>query len=86
MAVAAAGAYARAADCRCGAAPQAGIWFPAKGTAGYVSAWDVQANSEEIDMATTKNVRWVAKVGSQAYGNPVVAGGHIYIARIRGAA
>ncbi len=36
-------------------------------------------NSEEIDMATTKNVRWVAKLGSQAYGNPVVAGGKVFV-------
>ena len=35
--------------------------------------------SEEIDMATTKNVRWVAKLGSQAYGNPTVAGGKVYV-------
>jgi len=36
-------------------------------------------NTEEIDMATTKNVRWVAKLGSQAYGNPVVAGGKVFV-------
>src|SRR5579872_2503576 len=36
-------------------------------------------NSEEIDMATTKNVKWVAKLGSQAYGNPVVAGGKVFV-------
>jgi len=35
--------------------------------------------SEEIDMATTKNVRWVAKLGSQAYGNPTVAGGKVFV-------
>ncbi|MFP6872067.1 MAG: hypothetical protein VCA55_01035, partial [Verrucomicrobiales bacterium] len=26
--------------------------------------------SEEIDLATTKNVKWVAKIGSQSYGTP----------------
>ncbi|MEK7414607.1 MAG: PQQ-binding-like beta-propeller repeat protein [Planctomycetota bacterium] len=36
-------------------------------------------NSEEIDLATTKRVRWVAKLGSQTYGNPVIANGKIYI-------
>lgn len=35
--------------------------------------------SEVIDPATTKNVRWVAKLGSQTYGNPVVANGRVYI-------
>lgn len=35
--------------------------------------------SEEIDMATTKNVKWVAKLGSQAYGNVVVSQGKVLI-------
>ncbi len=38
-----------------------------------------KGNSEDVDMATTKNVRWVAKLGSQAYGNPVVAGGKVFV-------
>ncbi|KAB2667587.1 MAG: PQQ-binding-like beta-propeller repeat protein, partial [Verrucomicrobia bacterium] len=32
----------------------------------------------EIDLATTKNVKWVVKLGSQSYGNPVVAGGKVF--------
>jgi len=32
-----------------------------------------------IDMATTQNVRWVAKLGSQTYGNTTVAGGRVYV-------
>jgi len=35
--------------------------------------------SDEIDLATTKNVKWVAKLGSQTYGNPVVAGGRVFV-------
>ncbi len=35
--------------------------------------------SETIDPKTTKNVRWVSKVGSQAYGTPVVAGGRVFV-------
>src|SRR5712672_1378435 len=35
--------------------------------------------SEDIDMSTTKNVKWVAKLGSQSYGNVTVAGGKIFI-------
>src|SRR5262245_12510647 len=44
--------------------------------------WDpgkYKPNSEEIDMATTKGVKWVAKLGSQAYGNPTVAGGKVFV-------
>ena len=36
-------------------------------------------NSEEIDIATTKNVKWIAKLGSQTYGNTVVANGKVLI-------
>lgn len=38
-----------------------------------------KGNTEEIDTATTKNVRWVAKLGSQSYGNPTVAGGKVFV-------
>src|SRR5271163_1617675 len=30
------------------------------------------------DVKTGKNVKWVAQLGSQTYGNPVVAGGQVY--------
>ena len=36
-------------------------------------------NSEEIDLATTKNIKWIAKLGSQSYGNPTVAAGKIFV-------
>src|SRR5687768_6817784 len=35
--------------------------------------------TEEVDMATTKNVKWVGKLGSQSYGNVSIAGGKVYI-------
>ena len=31
------------------------------------------------DVTTGKNIKWVAQLGSQSFGNPVVAGGHVYI-------
>ncbi|MCS6777119.1 MAG: PQQ-binding-like beta-propeller repeat protein [Chloroherpetonaceae bacterium] len=36
-------------------------------------------NSEEIDMATTRNIRWIAKLGSQTYGNPTISGGKVFV-------
>jgi len=33
----------------------------------------------EWDVKTKKNVKWVASLGSQSYGNPVVAGGMVFI-------
>ncbi|MEM1059416.1 MAG: PQQ-binding-like beta-propeller repeat protein [Verrucomicrobiota bacterium] len=35
--------------------------------------------TEEIDLATTENVVWVAKLGSQSYGNPTVAQGKVFV-------
>jgi outer membrane protein assembly factor BamB len=35
--------------------------------------------SDQVDMATTKNVKWVAKLGSQSYGNVSVAGGKVFV-------
>ena len=37
---------------------------------GIPTSWDIQ---------TKKNVKWVAELGTQTYGNPVVAGGQVYI-------
>jgi len=33
----------------------------------------------EVDISTTKNVKWTAKLGSQSYGNPTVAGGKVFV-------
>ncbi len=35
--------------------------------------------SDEIDPTTTENVRWIARLGSQTYGNPTVADGRVYV-------
>lgn len=35
--------------------------------------------TEKVDFATTKNVKWIAKLGSQSYGNPTIAGGKVFI-------
>ena len=37
---------------------------------GMPTSWDVK---------TKKNVKWVASLGSQSYGNPVVSGGMVYV-------
>ena len=33
----------------------------------------------EWDVKTKKNVKWVAELGSQSYGNPVVADGKVFV-------
>jgi outer membrane protein assembly factor BamB len=43
------------------------------------AAGSLKSGTDHVDMATTKNVLWVAKMGSQTYGNPVVANGRVYV-------
>ena len=44
-----------------------------------VEPGDFKQGTDEIDLSTTKNVHWVAKLGSQAYGNPAVGGGKVFV-------
>src|SRR3954464_4068130 len=37
------------------------------------------------DKSTAKNVKWVAKLGSQSYGNPVVGDGKVFMGTNNGA-
>jgi outer membrane protein assembly factor BamB len=47
---------------------------------------DFDAKSGEWKPGTGKNVKWVARLGSQSYGNPVVADGKIFVGTNNGAA
>ena len=38
-----------------------------------------KAGSEEIDLSTTENCLWVAKLGSQSYGTVTVSNGKVYV-------
>lgn len=60
--------------------PGRNMYSPAKGLPDRFEPGKVKSGGgEEIDLSTTKNVRWTAKLGSQSYGSPVVAGGKIYV-------
>jgi outer membrane protein assembly factor BamB len=50
-----------------GGTPDRNMVSPMK---GLPTSWDVK---------TGKNVKWMAQLGSQSYGNPVVAGGQVYV-------
>ena len=50
-----------------GGTPERNMVLPMK---GIPTSWDIKAN---------KNVKWVAQLGSQSYGNPVVASGQVYV-------
>lgn len=51
----------------------------ASGIPTEIESGDYLPKSEEINMETTKGVKWVAKLGSQTYGTPVVSGGKVYV-------
>jgi len=56
-----------------------GDWPMWGGTADRNMASSMQGVPASWDIQTKKNVKWVAKLGSQTYGNPVVAGGQVYV-------
>src|SRR5271170_2570426 len=50
-----------------------------KGVPDHFDPGKKKDGSEEIDLATTKNVKWVVKLGSQTYGGVVIGGGKLLI-------
>jgi len=63
-----------------GGDPSRNMYAPnAENIPNSFDAGDFKENSEQIDMSKTENVKWVAKLGSQSYGNATVADGRIYI-------
>jgi outer membrane protein assembly factor BamB len=49
---------------------------------GIPTSWDVggfDRKTYEWKKEDAENIKWVAKLGSQSYGNPVVAGGKVYV-------
>src|SRR6185295_15167280 len=54
-------------------------YSPAKGLPDRFEPGKLKKGTEEIDMLTTKNVNWVAKLGSQSYGNVTIAQGKVFI-------
>src|SRR5579863_3162038 len=40
---------------------------------------DLKPGSDEVEINNVPNAKWAVKVGSQSYGNVVVAGGKVFI-------
>jgi outer membrane protein assembly factor BamB len=59
--------------------PGRNMYSTAKGLPEKFNPGKFKPNSEDIDLSTTENVKWVAKLGSQTYGNPSVASGKILV-------
>src|SRR5215203_2817736 len=62
-----------------GSDPGRNMYSPAKGFPAKFNPGKFKPNSEDIDLATTENVKWVVKLGSQTYGNPVIANGKLFV-------
>ncbi len=62
-----------------GGTPSRNMVADAKGIPDDISSGKFIPKTENIDPKTTKNVKWVAKLGSQTYGSPIVAGGRVYV-------
>jgi outer membrane protein assembly factor BamB len=59
--------------------PGTGDWPMWGGTADRNMVSDMTGLPTEWDVKTGENIRWVADLGSQSYGNPVVAGGMVFV-------
>ncbi|MEW6159405.1 MAG: PQQ-binding-like beta-propeller repeat protein [Verrucomicrobiota bacterium] len=62
-----------------GSDPGRNMYSPEKGLPDKFEPGKFKRGTEEIDMATTKNVRWVAKLGSQSYGNVTISNGKVFV-------
>jgi outer membrane protein assembly factor BamB len=59
--------------------PGTGDWPMWGGTPDRNMVSNMKGLPTDWDVNTKKNVKWVAKLGSQSYGNPVVAGGMVFV-------
>jgi outer membrane protein assembly factor BamB len=59
--------------------PGTGNWPMWGGTPDRNMVSSMKGLPTEWDIKTKKNVKWVADLGSQSYGNPVVAGGMVFV-------
>src|SRR5438093_7533266 len=55
------------------------MYSPARGLPDLFDAGKPKPGSDEIDLRTTKNVKWAVKLGSQSYANPTVHKGKVFV-------
>src|SRR3990172_7248014 len=59
--------------------PGTGDWPMWGGTPDRNMVSNMKGLPTDWDVKTKKNVKWMAQLGSQSYGNPIVAGGMVFI-------
>ena len=55
------------------------MYSPQRGLPDAFGKIDFKPGTEEVNTNALKNLKWVAKIGSQSYGNVTVAGGKVFI-------
>ena len=55
------------------------MYSPQRGLPNAFGKIDFKPGSDEISTNAVKNLKWIAKIGSQSYGNVTVAGGKVFI-------
>lgn len=55
------------------------MYSPERGLPDAIGKIDFKPGTDEISTNGVKNLKWVAKLGSQSYGNVTVAGGKVFI-------
>jgi outer membrane protein assembly factor BamB len=55
------------------------MYSPARDLPSSFEVGDFKKGTETVDLATTRNIRWVAKLGSSCYGNPTVEDGRVFV-------
>ena len=59
--------------------PGSGDWPMWGGTPDRNQVSNMKNVPTDWDVKTKKNIKWVAELGSQSYGNPIVAGGMVFV-------
>lgn len=55
------------------------MYSPAKGLPDRFEPGRFVRGTEDVDLSTTKNVKWVARLGTQSYGNATIAQGRVFV-------
>ena len=59
--------------------PERNMYSPEKTLPDRFEVGKIDPDSGDVDLKASKNLKWVAKLGSQSYGNTTVAGGKVFI-------
>ncbi|MCB9730760.1 MAG: PQQ-binding-like beta-propeller repeat protein [Deltaproteobacteria bacterium] len=62
-----------------GRTPARNMTSPETGLPTRLNPGRLDASADEVDVKGVPGVKWLAKLGSQSFGNPVVAGGRVYV-------